>query len=226
MAVQGFTQRNLLQLILWKVASPRMRVLQIQECLLTWEKYSHAHRQVYEQQSKRYKKEWWQKCSSDVEGEWFALERRATCCQPWQRSREIGVTRYQPWHLSWVEMRICWTLIIQCTTIWVWVWGLCPSRHQAADVYLTEELRNRSNVWNSRNLLHVTLKFETKIFRSDIFVQVNLMSVAPTLQNLRIGLRRRHSGKDKVLAKQRRSWSLESKFKERGRAKFFSPSEK
>ena len=43
----------------------------------------------------------------------------------------------------------------------------------------------------SRKLLHVTLKFETKILRSEIFVQVNLMSVAPTLRNLRIGFRRR-----------------------------------
>ena len=54
--------------------------------------------------------------------------------------------------------------------------------------------------------LHVTLKFETKILRSDIFAQVNLISAAPTLQNLRIGLRRRQSGKSKVPAKQRGSW--------------------
>ena len=65
---------------------------------------------------------------------------------------------------------------------------------------------NQCNVWNSQRLLHDTLKFETKILRSDIFAQVNLMSVAPTLQNLRIGLRRRQSGKSKVPAKQRGSW--------------------
>ena len=40
----------------------------------------------------------------------------------------------------------------------------------------------------------------------DIFAQVNLISAAPTLQNLRIGLRRRQSGKSKVPAKQRGSW--------------------
>ena len=40
----------------------------------------------------------------------------------------------------------------------------------------------------------------------DTFAQVNLMSVAPTLQNLQIGLRRRRSGKSKVPAKQRGSW--------------------
>ena len=47
---------------------------------------------------------------------------------------------------------------------------------------------SQSNVWNSQRLLHVIPKFETKILRSDIFSQVNLISVAPTLQNLRIGL--------------------------------------
>ena len=45
-----------------------------------------------------------------------------------------------------------------------------------------------------------------KILRSDIFAQVNLISAAPTLQNLRIGLKRRQSGKSKVPAKQRGSW--------------------
>ena len=42
--------------------------------------------------------------------------------------------------------------------------------------------------------------------RSVTFVQVHLISAAPTLQNLRIGLRRRQSGKSKVPAKQRGSW--------------------
>ena len=35
------------------------------------------------------------------------------------------------------ETRTCWTPIIGCTTI-----GLCVSRHGAAEVYLTEELRH------------------------------------------------------------------------------------
>ena len=38
------------------------------------------------------------------------------------------------------------------------------------------------------------------------FAQVNLISVAPTLQNLRIGLKRRQSGKSDVPAKQRGGW--------------------
>ena len=62
---------------------------------------------------------------------------------------------------------------------------------------------------SSRRLLHVILKFETKIPRSVTFVQVNLMSVAPTLQNLRIVHKKRQSGKSKVPAKQRGSWPKE-----------------
>ena len=42
--------------------------------------------------------------------------------------------------------------------------------------------------------------------RSVTFVQVNLMSVAPMLQNLRIVHKKRKSGKSKVPAKQRGSW--------------------
>ena len=49
-------------------------------------------------------------------------------------------------------------------------------------------------------------KFETKTPRSITFVQVNLMSVAPTLRNLRIVHKKRQSGKSKVPAKQRGSW--------------------
>ena len=66
--------------------------------------------------------------------------------------------------------------------------------------------RNQSNVWNSRKLLHVTIKFETKIHRLEWFAQVILISVAPTLQNLRNGLGRRKIDKSKVPAKQRGSW--------------------
>ena len=72
--------------------------------------------------------------------------------------------------------------------------------------------RDQCNVWSSRRLLHVIPKFETKIPRSVTFVQVNLMSVAPTLQNLRIVHKKRQSGKSKVPAKQRGSWTKVLKF--------------
>ena len=55
---------------------------------------------------------------------------------------------------------------------------------------------------------------------------MNLISAAPTPQNLRIGLRRRQSDKSKVPAKQRGSWPKTcQKLKEQERATFFSPSE-
>ena len=44
------------------------------------------------------------------------------------------------------------------------------------------------------------------ILRSDTSAQVNFISAATTLQNLRIGLRKRQSGKSKVPAKQRGGW--------------------
>ena len=67
--------------------------------------------------------------------------------------------------------------------------------------------RSQSNVWSSQRLLHVIPQFETRTPRSVTFVQVHLISEAPTLQNLRIGLRRSQSGKSKVPAKQRGSCS-------------------
>ena len=88
----------------------------------------------------------------------------------------------------------------------------------------TDMQRPIQRVKFTKAILHVTLKFETKILRLDMFAQVNLISVAPTLQNLRIGLRRRQSGKSKVPAKQRGSWPKNVfKLKEQQRATFFSP---
>ena len=52
------------------------------------------------------------------------------------------------------------------------------------------------------------------------------LSVAPTVQNLKIRLRRRQSGTSKVPAKQRGSWpKVFLKLKEKNKATFFSPSE-
>ena len=54
-----------------------------------------------------------------------------------KKSRQTWETRCQTWNPSWVGTRTCWTPIIEYTTI-----GLCLSRHEAAEVYLTEELRH------------------------------------------------------------------------------------
>ena len=89
--------------------------------------------------------------------------------------------------------------------------GLRISRYVAAEVVIDfmEELRNTetdpmckihksrcTSRWHSR---------PKSIARND-FAQVNLISVTPMLQNLRIGLRRRQSGKSKVPVKQRGGW--------------------
>ena len=73
--------------------------------------------------------------------------------------------------------------------------------------------------------LYVTLTFETKILRSVTFAQVNLISAAPTLQNLRIGLRRREWQEQGA---REAAWKLAKSvlnLKEQERATFFSPSE-
>ena len=70
---------------------------------------------------------------------------------------------------------------------------------------------NQSDVFDSQKPSYVMLTFETKIHRFEWCSQVILISVTPMLQNLRIGLRRRQSGKSKVPAKQRRSWPKVSK---------------
>ena len=49
-------------------------------------------------------------------------------------------------------------------------------------------------------------KIRGQNLRSDTFAQVYLISVSPTLQNLRVGLRKRQSGKSKVPVKHRGGW--------------------
>ena len=105
--------------------------------------------------------------------------------------------------------------------------GLCVPGH-GVFIDFTEEPRYTETdpMCKIQKPLYVTLTFETRIHRSEWFAQVNLISVTPTLQNLRIGLRRRHSGKSKVPVKQRVSWPKQfSKLKKKNKATFFSPSE-
>ena len=72
----------------------------------------------------------------------------------------------------------------------------------------------------------VTLTFETKNHRLEWFAQVNLVSVGPTLQNLRIVHKKRQNGKSKVPGEA--AWKLAKsvfKLKEHERAAFFSSPE-
>ena len=98
--------------------------------------------------------------------------------------------------------------------------GECPFAHRQVDEQPTKRSKSnndKSAVEHRHAEAHPACevhegyctsyqKFKTKIPRSVTFVQVNLMSVAPTLQNLRIVHKKRHSGKSKVPAKQRGSW--------------------
>ena len=89
------------------------------------------------------------KCSSHFEEEWSARKHTATCYQRWEnhdrpRNPMSNVKLDMSWwNLTWVETRTCFTPIIECTTI-----GLCFSRDEAAEVYLTEELRNLASIWS------------------------------------------------------------------------------
>ena len=108
-------------------------------------------------------------------------------------------------------------------------WVAYISGHDAAEVYSPEGHRHAET--NPTFEIHKGYctsyqNSRPKSFARIFFAQVNLISVAPTLQNLRIGLRRRQSGKSKVPAEA--AWKLAKsvlKLKEHQRAAFFSPSE-
>ena len=84
--------------------------------------------------------------------------------------------------------------------------------------------RDQSNVWSSQRLLHVTPKFETKILRSDIFAQVNLISAdAPKFED-----RSLEETEWQEQGAREAAWKLAKsvlKLKEHERATFFSLSE-
>ena len=141
--------------------------------------------------------------------------------EPWQKSRQNGVVSVTP-VMSWITDLLGADHRIHDNWVASWSRRSCRQSYGRA-----QTCRNQSNVWHSRKLLHVTLKFETKILRSDWFVQVNFISVAPMLQFFWGSVsRRRQSGKSKVPAKQRGGWpKCVLKLKEQERATFFSPSE-
>ena len=180
-----------------KMAPSRMLVVQDQEWLQICEKCSYAHRQVDEHPTKRYSKmvtkvQWpcWRKVIGMKE---HPLPTNVTIDQG---NLGRGVKR------NWDEDHLNVNFLMHGN----WVAYFKTWRRRSLLSGSAQTCGNQSNVWNSQRLLHVIPKFDTKILRSDIFAQENLMSVAPTLQNLRIGLRRRQSGKSKVPAKQRGSW--------------------
>ena len=140
------------------------------------EKCSYAHRQVEEQPNKR----------SAKNGD---------------KSAVAMLKKNESHHRTRRPVVIC--VLIKYMTI-----GLRIPGYGAAKVFIdfTEELRHMETdpmckTQESRCTSHSIL--ETKILRSDIFAQVNLIRAGPTLQNLRIVHAKRQSGKSKVPAKQR-----------------------
>ena len=108
--------------------------------------YKSAHRQVEEQPSKRSKK--------NDEPCW-----RSVSCMIEHGNLLSAMT-----HVTTATDLLCATHQIHDT----WVasfrtWSLQNCRQSYGR---TQTCRNQSNMWNSRKLLHVTLKFETKILRS------------------------------------------------------------
>ena len=154
------------------------------------EKCLYAHRQVDEQPSKRSKK-------NDYKSAVAMLKKH-------ELYDRTGETRCLPWHTSRAP-RTCCVQLIKYTTI-----GLRLSGYGAAEVFInfTEELRHAET--NPTCKIHESCCTSRKNRGQNpslgMISQVNLISVAPTVQKLRIGLRRRQSGKSKVPAKQRGSW--------------------
>ena len=94
----------------------------------------------------------------------------------------------------------------------------CPSRSgkpvKRIDPLLIQGYEAAEVVFNlTEEFRHAETNARRKILRSVMFPQVNLISVAPPLQNLRIGLKRTQCGKSKVPAKQRGSWPKGVKIK-------------
>ena len=128
-----------------------------------------------------------------------------------KKSRPTGETRCQPWDLSWVETSARQVVVSFKT------WS-----RRSLSCGRAETCRDQSNVWNSRRPWRVTLNFETKILRSDIFAQVNLIS-APKFED--------RSQEERVARARCPRSSVEAgqkcfkKLKEHERGTFFSPSD-
>ena len=87
-------------------------------------------------------------------------------------------------------------------------------------------LRKSTDMQKPIQRVKFTLKFETKILRSEKFAQVNLISAAPRLQNLRIGPQEETEWQEQ--GPREAAWKLAKsvlKLKEHERTTFFSPSE-
>ena len=177
------------------MASSWMLVLQKQEWLSVWGKVLICTSSGWWTADWKVQKEWWQKSSGFAEERWLAWKR--TRYRPMSRSiREPDKRSDQKLGRKSSRSRNARRLgcVFQVMTSPKSILQKCTDmRKPVQRVKLTKAVARHT-------------KIREKILRSVTFVQVCLMSVALTLQNLRIGLRRRQSGKSKVPAKQRGSW--------------------
>ena len=155
------------------------------------EKFSYAHRQVDEQPCNRSKKKD-DKCAVAMlkKHELHGRTGKSVVCRD---------TRHEPNH----GHIVCNSSIHDNLVVSFRIW----SRRSFSSI-----LRKSSDMQKPIQRVKFTkaVARHTKIRDQNpslgLICQVNLISVAPTLQNLRIGLWRRQSGKSKVPVKQRGSW--------------------
>ena len=141
---------------------------------------------------KKVSQEWWQKCCDYVEKGKLARKRMNVPIDRGNLGRE-AIRNWNKIHLNVnLLMHGSWVAFFRTWRCWSQFSGRAPA------------CRSRSNVWNSQRLWTSHQNSRPKSF-ARIYSR-NFMSVAPTPQNLRIGLRRRQSGKSKVPTKQRGSW--------------------
>ena len=161
------------------------------------------------------------KCSSFVEEEWLAVKEYGNLLSTMSKVTIDQGDLTRNVITSWNED----LLDVDHLTHGDWVVYLKTWSRRSLPYERPQTCRDQSNVWHSQRLVRVTQKFEAKILCSDTFAQVNLRSAAPTLQHLRIGLRKRQSGKSKG---REAAWKLAKSvlgLNEQERATFFSPSE-
>ena len=151
---------------------------QDQEWLSVWRKVLIRHRQVDEQPTKRSKSKNDKSAGAMLKkGNW--QERESVTDECHDRTEKLGKrsdkkmgqnsSKRHLMHGNWVAyFRTCAAEVYS------------PERHRYAEANPTCKIHKGFGTSHQN--------FNTKILRSDIFVQVNLMSVAPTLQNLGIGL--------------------------------------
>ena len=143
-----------------------MLVLQVGEWTQIWRRGSHAHRQVEEQPSKRYKK------NGDKNA--VAMMKRN---EQHQRTGRLVLDAYS----------------LSTRRLFCVFQDMEPPKSSSILRKSSDMRKPIRRVKFTKSPSYVTLTFETKIHRLEWFAQVILISVTPMIQNLRIGIRKRRA---------------------------------